>query len=79
MNAIKRISGLVWIALSVAALYMMLRQMGFEITKATLENKNVLDTKMFWYVIIPIFTPIMLGLFLFGWYAWKGEYDRVEQ
>jgi hypothetical protein len=75
MNAIKRFSGFLWIALGAAAVLLMLRQMGAEIAAAESSGKAVLDTKMFWYIIIPIFTPIMLGLCLFGWYAWKGEYD----
>ena len=28
-----------------------------------------------WIIIISIFTPIAIGLMIFGWYAWKGEYD----
>ncbi|MCC7464954.1 MAG: hypothetical protein IT261_01715 [Saprospiraceae bacterium] len=39
----------------------------------------MLDTQMFWYIIIPIFLPIILGLLLFGWYAWKGEYDVIAR
>ncbi len=27
-----------------------------------------------WLIIITIFTPIAIGLTIFGWYAWKGEY-----
>ncbi len=32
-----------------------------------------------WIIIIAIFTPIAIGLTIFGWYAWKGEYDRVAE
>lgn len=28
-----------------------------------------------WLIIIFIFTPVAVGLTIFGWYAWKGEYD----
>jgi hypothetical protein len=76
MDSIKRLSGFLWIALGVGALYLMVRQSGVEITKAVADNKAVLDTKMFWYIIIPIFSPIMAGLCIFGWYSWKGEYDK---
>lgn len=27
-----------------------------------------------WIIILAIFTPIAIGLFLFGWYAWNDEY-----
>lgn len=79
MNSIKRLFGFIWIALGVGAVYLMMRQMNTEIAAATAANKAVLDTKMFWYIIIPIFTPIMVGLCLFGWYAWKGEYDVIAR
>jgi hypothetical protein len=73
----KRFFGFLWIALGAAGILLMLRRMGVEIAAAKLAGKAVLDTQMFWYIIIPIFTPIMLGLCLFGWYAWKGEYDGI--
>ncbi|MEY2639633.1 MAG: hypothetical protein RIR90_1115, partial [Bacteroidota bacterium] len=28
-----------------------------------------------WIIIITIFTPIAIGLVIFGYYAMKGEYD----
>lgn len=79
MNSLKRLSGFIWIALGVAAAYMMASQAGTEISSAAAANKAILDTKMFWYIIIPIFAPIMAGLCLFGWYAWKGEYDVIAR
>ena len=30
-----------------------------------------------WVMIISIFTPIAIGLIIFGWYAFRGEYDRL--
>jgi hypothetical protein len=78
MNLLKRLAGFLWIALGIAAIYLMVRQMTTEVAAANAANKAVLDTKMFWYIIIPIFTPIMIGLCLFGWYAWKGEYDVIS-
>ena len=29
-----------------------------------------------WIIIIAIFAPIAIGLSIFGWYCWKGEYDK---
>ena len=79
MNALKKILGFLWMALGIVAIGLMVRQALTEIAKAVAENKAVLDTQMFWFIILPIFTPIMLGLCLFGWYAWKGEYDKIER
>ena len=74
MNAIKRVTGIILILLAAAIIVLMVKQSSVEIIR-----KPILDTKMFWYIIIPIFTPIMLGLGLFGWYAIKGEYDHVPR
>ena len=30
-----------------------------------------------WIIIIVIFTPISIGLMIFGWYAIKGEYNKL--
>lgn len=79
MNSIKRLAGFVWIFLGVAAIYMLVSRAGLEIGEAAAGKRPLLDTKMFWYIIVPIFSPIMLGLCLFGWYAWKGEYDSIDR
>ncbi len=74
MNSLKRIAGLAWMAAAVFAVYLMVRQAGIEFGKSP-----ALDTRIFWYTIIPIFSPIMFGLGLFGFYCLKGEYDRIDE
>ena len=32
-----------------------------------------------WIIIITIFTPIAIGLMIFGYYAMKGEYDKLPE
>lgn len=32
-----------------------------------------------WIIIIIIFIPVAIGLVIFGWYAWKGEYNRIAE
>ena len=32
-----------------------------------------------WIIIIGIYTPIVIGLMIFGWYAFKGEYDKLPE
>ncbi|MEQ1744052.1 MAG: DUF6814 family protein [Saprospiraceae bacterium] len=75
MNTIKRFSGLVWMALGITAIALLLRQAGIEIAEAKAGLRPLLDTRMFWYVIVPIFAPIQFGLCLFGWFALKGEFS----
>lgn len=73
MNAVKRLAGLLWIALTAFALYLIVHRAGVEF-----DQNPALDTRIFWYTIIPVFTPIMFGLALFGYYCFKGEYGRAE-
>lgn len=74
MNKLKRLAGSIWIAAAALALWLMIRQANLEFGKSP-----ALDTRIFWYTIVPIFLPIMGGLGLFGWYCLKGEYDRAEE
>lgn len=40
-------------------------------------GKKDINNPLIWIIIIAIFTPIALGLIIFGWYAFRGEYDRL--
>lgn len=31
-----------------------------------------------WIIIITISIPITIGLVIFGWYSWKGEFDEIN-
>jgi len=70
MNTVKRLLGIVWIALGPVVLFWLIRTGMAEIAK-----KPVIDTKIQWGVFIGIFIPIVIGLVLFGYYSLKGEYD----
>lgn len=45
---------------------------------AEVAKRPVIDTKVQWGVFVGIFIPIAIGLVIFGWYAWKGEYDQQD-
>ena len=74
MNTIKRLSGIVWIVLAFAAIWFLFSRAGAELSAANVKP----DKKIFWYSILPVYTPLMLGLALFGYYALKGDYDKLE-
>ena len=74
MNTIKRFAGIVWILMGPVAIYYLIKTASEEITK-----KPVIDTKIQWIVFVVIFIPIAIGLMIFGWYALKGEYDRLPK
>jgi len=42
-------------------------------------KKPVIDTKIQWGVFIVVFIPIAIGLIIFGYFAFKGEYDRLPE
>lgn len=46
------------------------------LTHTDIERTN---TILQWAIILFIFLPISLGLMIFGFYAWKGEYDRLPE
>jgi len=46
------------------------------LTHTDIERTN---TILQWGMILFIFLPISLGLMIFGFYAWKGEYDRLPE
>ena len=75
MNALKKFSGVVWIVLSLAAIWFLFTRAAAELSVANVKP----DKKIFWYSILPVYVPLMLGLALFGWYALKGEYDRLAE
>jgi len=42
-----------------------------------LHGKADINKPLPWVIIITIFTPIAIGMMIFGWYALKGEYDHL--
>jgi len=74
MNILKRYAGLLWIIMGPLAIFYLIKTAAEEIAK-----KPVIDTKIQWIVFVVIFIPIAIGLMMFGWYAFKGEYDRLPE
>lgn len=76
MNAVKKILGIIWMLIGPLVLYFLI--------SGAIHNINSLGTKDInkpipWIIIIAIFTPIAIGLMIFGYYAYKGEYDRLPE
>ena len=70
---LKRIMGFLLMAMAPVVLYILIN--------SAFQNINLTGTKDInkpipWIVIITVFTPISIGLFIFGYYAVKGEYDK---
>ena len=72
MNQIKRVLGLVWIALAIAAAYFCIFEFGLPKFASGKQEDLV-----FGIIILFILTPlIVLGLGTFGYYALMGDYDE---
>ena len=74
MAAIKRYFGLLFLFIAPFLIY--------ELVDGAIENidragKKDINNPVIWVIIITIFTPIAVGLVIFGWYAFRGEYDRL--
>ncbi|MBL7722651.1 MAG: hypothetical protein JNK27_00810 [Chitinophagaceae bacterium] len=74
MNQLKRILGFVWIALALAAGYYLIVSQAipkFESPKP----EDRIPAIIYAFILMPI---IVGGLFVFGYYSVKGEYDIFE-
>ncbi len=74
MNAFKRYFGLLLLLIGPLFIY--------ELIVGAINNIDANGTKdinnpVIWVIIITIFTPIAIGLVIFGWYAFRGEYDYL--
>jgi len=72
MNSLKRMAGILWVIAGPVAIYYLVKTAINEIHK-----KPVTDTKIQWAVFVIVFIPIAIGIIIFGFYAIKGEYDRL--
>lgn len=73
MEQLKRYLGIIWMLLGPVAIAILLWGAIINID-ATKEGD--INKPLPWIIIIAIFTPVAIGLTIFGWYAWRGEYRR---
>lgn len=78
MSGLKKILGLLWIALGPVIIIFLFMQAADKIAEAA-EGIARTNTTLQWAIIILIFIPICAGLVIFGRYAWKGEYDHLPE
>ena len=67
-------AGIIWMVLGPVGVFYLIKTAAVEIAK-----KPLIDTKIQWGVFIVVFIPIAIGMIIFGWYAWKGEYDHLPE
>jgi hypothetical protein len=76
MNSIKRYLGIAWLLLAPVVIYFLVNG---AITHIDPAGKKDINNPVIWIIIIAIFTPIAIGLMIFGWYAFRGEYDILPE
>lgn len=72
MNALKKYLGLVWMAIAIVSYYILIQTAVDKIAA-----KPTADTIIEWSIFAIIFFPIAVGLWMFGWLAWKGDYSQL--
>lgn len=76
MNILKRVVGILCMLIGPAIIVVLIASAIKNIDAA---GRQDINKPVPWIIIISIFTPIAIGLMIFGWYAWKGEYERLPQ
>ena len=74
MNAFKQYFGLLFLFIAPFIIYELVNG---AITNIDSAGKKDINNPVIWIIIIAIFTPIAIGLVIFGWYAYRGEYDHL--
>ena len=76
MNLLKRIMGVFWLIIAPVVIYFLVAGAIHNIDSAGTKDIN---KPIPWIIIIAIFTPIAIGLMVFGYYSLKGEYDKLPE
>ena len=75
MNQLKRILGIVWLVLGPVLIFILVKSAVHNISA---NGKGDISKPLPWIIIITIFMPIAIGFMIFGWYSFKGEYDKTS-
>lgn len=75
MNLLRKYLGIVWMLVGVLVLYYGITVFGYP-KLISGDQEDLVFGLIICFVLLPI---IVGGLVIFGWYAWQGEYDKIEQ
>ena len=76
MNYVKKYFGIIWLLAGPVFIYFLVNGAIQNIDSA---GKKDINNPIIWVIIITIFTPIAIGLMIFGWYALKNEFDHLPE
>lgn len=75
MNKIRKIAGILWLAMGAAAGYFSITSIGLPKFNSGLAGNQ--SDLVFGIIMLFILTPLIVGsLLIFGYYTLSGEYDR---
>jgi cytochrome bd-type quinol oxidase subunit 2 len=72
MNAVRRLFGFICMSAAIALAIFVAYSAVMRLESATVSQEDY----VFWIVIVTIFIPIIIGFVLFGFYAFRGEYNE---
>ena len=75
MDQLKRLLGIVWMLLGPVTIFILVWG---AVTNINPTGTGDINKPLPWIIVIGIFTPIAIGLTIFGWYAWKGEFNKLD-
>ena len=75
MKQLKRYLGLLWILLGPVIIIVLVKAAVYNISSG---GTGDINKPIPWIIVIAIFTPDRHWALIFGWYAWKGEFDVIE-
>ena len=76
MNTVKKWMGFIWMLLAPVVIILLVSGAFKNIHS---DGTKDINQPIPWIIIIGIFTPIAIGLFIFGYYCVKGEYDHLPE
>jgi len=76
MNLLKKYLGIIWLLLGPVFIFFLVYGAIINIDPA---GKKDINNPIIWIIIISIFTPIAIGMMIFGWYALKNEYQHLPE
>ena len=74
MQKIKRLLGIIWMLIGPLFFILLVVSAFQNIQKG---GQGDISNPVPWIIIIAVSAPIAIGLTIFGWYSWKGEYDNT--
>ena len=74
MDKLKRYLGIIWMLIGPVLFVMLVKS---AVNNINGNAKGDISNPVPWIIILAIFLPIAIGLSIFGWYAFTGNYDKI--